>query len=153
MSVSWEKVQSYKFSLKDCSHKCRFFDMLADFNVEEHSMEHILLAVESLANSAGSAGLFKEKGTSKQRPGLVLFETIRKQAMEVISECFLKFDTWSKMTAFLVLKSILGLIACCKEIDRPSILKRASLKGIDWEKGIDEVRASPNLIRLCSTVR
>jgi hypothetical protein len=144
MSVSWEKVQSYKFSLKDRSHKNSFFDMLADFNLEEHSMEHILLAVESLANSAGSAGMFKPKGASKLRPGVVVFETIRKQAMKVISECSLKDDSRSKMTAFLVLRSILGLIASCKDIDSLSRLKKASSRGIDWEKGIEEVSASPN---------
>jgi hypothetical protein len=144
MSASWEKVQSYKFALKDQSHESGFFDVLADFNVEEHSMEHILLAIDSLANTEGSAGLFKPKGKSKLRPGLVVFETIRKQAMKVLSECSMKESTWSQTTSFLVLRSILGLIASCKDIDRQSRLKKACLAGIDWEKGIDEVSASPN---------
>jgi hypothetical protein len=130
-------VQLLKLKLRHAVTQ-EFFLQLAESEENDLSLGHFLLAIELIRHLPQKKGLFQRKGKCA---GFVIFEVVRKRAIQVLKDRCSRKAPCDGTTALLVLVNVLELIATLNAVkDRSALDKLRTMVGIDWTKGVEEVR-------------
>jgi hypothetical protein len=139
---SWESVQNYDFLIADEVKAKELLLGIENWKVHITSLECLLMVTESFGNSCRwNNDLVAKKLVSlaKSRYAIIIFDDWRRWAAFLLQE---RLDTKKPVQntpELYLLISILNLITDCVVVKSAKNLDALKERGLDWERGIQEV--------------